>query len=148
MPQTNPYIDQIATITARMAEIQRELDKIPQYWANLQGRVDDYGISSALGGAAYRELQQSQQAVTVLRTELAELQTKVAALKKSSDAWEQARAEFVASGMSEADATALATAQAQRSQLITNIVKGVAVLGLIAVVIYGIVLFVRWKKRK
>ena len=137
MAQVNPYYQQIADMEGAIASLQTR-------WATLNSQWLPYTQAGNYTDPVGQRILQERDAVA------AQIEQKKKTLEQLRDAaakYDAAVAANVASGMTPEAAALKAQTDMDRAALVNKIIKGVAIALVALGVVYGIVVFIRWKKK-
>jgi TolA-binding protein len=146
----NPHTAEVTNLTAEIARLRTRIAELTAS-RDSYARHRDQNLEAGNQAEANADnvvVGQRNAEITALTNELNGLLDSLAAAKAAQTTWNNAVAKAIAAGMTPEAAAIKASADAQRTVVVNRVIIGVAIgLGVIAF-IYGITLFIRWRKQK
>ena len=145
MPESTLAL-RVASLTTEIGLLVTELTKQTAWAASRLARANDWGRNTPQGSLSYTEYEAATAAIAGINERLVRLRAELDTAQQQLAERETAVTSLIAKGYTEEQANAQAEADANRRNLVTNVIKYTLIAVAVAVAIYGVVLFFRWKK--
>jgi hypothetical protein len=143
----NPYTVEARDLINQIAALEAQARDLRNSEASWYQRYQAWGPGTPEGDESLAKARALSSQAAELDTRIAGLKVQLEAARKNEAQFAAAQASAIAQGMTPEAAALKAQTDMDRAALVNKIIKGVAIaLGVLAVG-YGIVVFIRWKKK-
>ncbi len=142
------YDSQITAVLQQIADAEQELQRAVAHRNSHQARAIDWGYGTPQYNESNAEYHRGIEWVNRVTVVLADLRTQLEALRNLQAEVGAAAAAAIASGMTEEAAFIKAESDADRARIVNNIIKWVAIGTAIVMVVIGIGMVRKWRKKK